>query len=150
MLVQTAQNPDFVQLNTQGYPTYAVSPGYSLTNATITTSDSISNIGVVGTQLNSEIKTGFDYTAYLAGLEGTRAASKIGQLHVRGDQVNSVSSASFRPANNHYGTGTGTAGPGSITAQVASQYFDTGGITGLGNTGAGLFARQIIRLRNKH
>jgi len=30
VLVQTAQNPDFVQLDTQGYPTYAVSPGYSL------------------------------------------------------------------------------------------------------------------------
>ena len=149
VLVQTAQNPDFVQLDTQGYPTYAVSPGYSLTNAVITTSDSISNIDVLGTQLNSEIKTGFDYTAYLAGLEGTRSASKIGLLHAIGDQVNSVSSASFRPANNHYGTGTGTAGPGSITAQVTSQKFDTGGKTGLGNTGAGLFARTIKRLRIK-
>ena len=78
VLVLTAQNPDFVQLDTQGYPTYAVSPGYSLTNAVITTSDTISNVGIVGTELNSEVKTGFDYTAYLAGLEGTRAASRSG------------------------------------------------------------------------
>jgi hypothetical protein len=149
VLVQTAQNPDFVQLVTQGYPTYAVSPGYSLTNATITTPGSINNVGVVGTELNSEVKTGFDYTAYLAGLEGTRAASSIGRLHLRGDQVNSVSSASFRPANNHYNQKTGTAGPGSITAQVLGGHADTGGKTGLGNTGAGLFARTIKRLRIK-
>jgi hypothetical protein len=144
VFVETAQNPNFVQLDTQGYPTYAVAPGYSLTNAVITTSGSINSIHVVGTELNSEVKTGFDYSAYIAGLEGTRSASAIRRLHLRGDQINSVSSASFRAANNHYSYLTGTAGPGSITVQAAGQALDTGGATGLGNTGAGLFARHII------
>jgi hypothetical protein len=150
VFVQTAQNPDFVQLDTQGYPTYAVAPGYSLTNAVITTTNSISNIGVVGTELNSEIKTGFDYSAYVAGLEGTRSASHIGRLHLNGSQINSVTSATVRPANNHYSTLTNTYGPGSITAQVVGARFDTNGTTGLGNTGAGLYARHIKRLRIKH
>ena len=74
MLVQTPQNPQYVQLREQGWPTYAVSPGYSLTNAVVTTSGSIGQVHIVGTQLNSEIKTGFDYSSYLAGLEGTRAS----------------------------------------------------------------------------
>ena len=74
VFVQTAQNPDFVQLGIQGYPTYAVAPGYSLTNAVITTSGSIGSVNIKGTPLNTEIKTGFDYQAYLAGLEGTRGA----------------------------------------------------------------------------
>jgi hypothetical protein len=147
VLAQTPQNPDFVQIVTQGYPLYAIVPGYSLTNAVITTSGSISNANVLGTELNSEVKTGFDYSAYLAGLEGTRSASHIGKLHLRGDQVNSVTSASFIPANHHYSFLTGTAGPGTITAQVTGLKYDTGGITGLGNTGAGLFARHIKRLR---
>ena len=147
VLTQTAQNPNFVQLGEQGYPSYAISPGYSLTNAVVTTSGSIGKIDVLGTELNSEVKTGFDYTAYVDGLEGTRGASQIRRLNLHGDQVNSVSSASFRPANNHYSFATGTAGPGKITAQVVGRPFDTGGLTGLGNTGAGLFARRIIRIR---
>ncbi len=75
---------------------------YSLTNAVIVTSGSIGNVNVVGTELNSEVKTGFDYTAYVAGLEGTRGASQIAKLKLKGDQINSDTSASFRPANNHY------------------------------------------------
>jgi hypothetical protein len=149
VFVETATNPDFVQLGIQGYPTYAVTPGNSITNALVITSGSIGSVNVQGTELNSEVKTGFDYTAYLAGLEGTRGASQIARLKLRGDQINSVSSASFRPANNHYSLATGTAGPGSITAQVVGSHFDTGGVTGLGNTGAGLFARHIKRLRIK-
>ncbi len=149
VVAETAQNPDFVQLGIQGYPSYTVAPGNSLTNATIVTSGSIGNVSVVGTELNSEVKTGFDYTAYLAGLEGTRGASQIARLKVKGDLVNSVSSASFRPANNHYNKLTGTAGPGSITTTGFGARYDTGGVTGLGNTGAGLFARHIKVVRPK-
>ena len=86
-LVQTAQNPDFVQLQEQGYPTYVASPGYSITNAVITTSGSIGQVNIAGTQLNTEIKTGFDYTAYTDGLEGVRSASSIrAQTEGRPDQ----------------------------------------------------------------
>jgi len=147
VLVQTAQNPLYVQLHEQGYPSYAASPGYSLTNAVVTTSGSIGQVNVVGTQLNSEIKTGFDYSAYLAGLQGTRGASHITRLKQRGDLVNSVGSASFIPTNHHYSTSTGVAGDGAITAQVKGTAYETGGKTGLGNTGAGLFARRLKLLR---
>jgi hypothetical protein len=146
VLVQTAQNPAFVQSRAQGYPTYVKSPGYSLTNALVTTSGSIGKVNIKGTPLNSEIKTGFDFTSYAAGLEGTRQGSAIKALRVKGDLVNSVASATFRPANNHYDH-TGTAGPGQINKNVTGANFDTNGKTGLGNTGAGTFARKITLLR---
>jgi hypothetical protein len=144
VLVRTPQNPQFVQFLQQGYPTYAVSPGYSLTNAAVVTTGSIGQVNVVGTQLNSEIKTGFDYTAFLGGLEGTRERrSAIARLLSEGDLVNSVGSASFRQADRNYSHSTGNRGQGSITAQVTGGRFSTGGTTALGNTGAGLFARRV-------
>jgi hypothetical protein len=149
VLVQTPTNPNYVQILMQGWPLYISSPGYSLTNAVITTSGSIGTSNIGGTQLNSEVKTGFDYTTYLQGLEGTRAASKIKALRTGGDLVNSDASASFRPANHHYAKGTGTAGPGQIAVDLGGKAYDTGGTTGLGNTGAGVFARKITALKNK-
>jgi hypothetical protein len=146
-LVQTAQNPLYVQLQEQGFTTYVASPGYSLTNAVITTTGSIGAVQVRGTQLNSEVKTGFDYSAYLDGLQGTRGASHIAALKQKGDLVNSVASASFIPANNHYSHSTGVRGNGQITANVTGSRIDTGGVTGLGNTGAGLFARRVKLLK---
>jgi hypothetical protein len=150
VFVETPTNPAFVQIPTQGYPSYAIAPGNAITNAVITTSGSIGTVDVLGSELNSEVKSGFDYTAYLAGLEGTRGASKIGPLtQKKGDQISSDTSASFRAANNHYSYLTGTAGPGTIAVASAGTAFDTGGTTGLGNTGAGLFARHITVVRRK-
>src|SRR5262249_55446694 len=85
VLGTTPQNPDFVQPKLQGWPTYSTNPGYALTNAVITTSQSIGQVGIVGTQLNTEIKAGFDYPSYAQGLEGTRAPSRIAALRQRGD-----------------------------------------------------------------
>jgi hypothetical protein len=140
---QTAQNPEFVQSREQGFPTYQASPGYALTNVVITTSGSIDNTTIAGSLQNTEIKTGFDYAAYVAGLEGTRAASHIGKLQVNGSLVNSDISATFRPAGHHYARRSGTAGAGSITGTVTGHAIDTGGTTGLGNTGSGVFARHL-------
>jgi hypothetical protein len=140
---QTAQNPLFVQSRERGFPFYQASPGYALTNAVIATTGSIDNASVVGSAQNTEIKTGFDYSAYVAGLEGTRSASQIGRLRVDGSLVNSDISATFRPAKHHYNRKTGTAGAGSITGNVSGSAIDTGGTTGLGNTGAGVFARHL-------
>ena len=98
----TAQNPNFVQTGSTGAATsYMVNPGTALTNAAITTQGSIGKVTVTGNQLNSEIKTGFDYQSYLAGLEATREASRIARLTQRGDLVSSVDSATFRPAKNY-------------------------------------------------
>jgi hypothetical protein len=145
-LVQTAQNPDFVQLQLQGYPTEVASPGYAITNGVITTSGSISKVSITGTELNTEIKTGFDYTSYLAGLQGTRNASHIAALKQKGDQINSVSSATYEAANNVYDRSTGTAGPGHIFNNRKGTKYYTGATSGLGNAGTGLFARHVKRL----
>ena len=100
----TAQNPNFVITgSTRTATSYMVNPGTALTNAAITTQGSIGKVTVTGDQLNSEIKTGFDYQSYLAGLEGTREASRIARLTQRGDLVSSVDSATFRPAKNTSG-----------------------------------------------
>jgi hypothetical protein len=140
---QTAQNPLFVQSREQGFPYYQASPGFALSNAVITTSGSIDSASVNGSLQNSEIKTGFDYSAYVAGLEGTRGASHIGRLRVNGSLVSSDISATFRPVNHHYTRQTGIAGNGRITGRVTGQALDTGGTTGLGNTGAGVFAKHL-------
>ena len=164
----TAQNPNFVQTGSTGAATsYMVNPGTALTNAAITTQGSIGHVTVTGDQLNSEIKTGFDYQSYLAGLQGTREASRIARLRQRGDLVSSVDSATFRPTKNTttgeyaYSYNTGTAGKGSITGTstaglghgvdaasyskvtIAGSAYNTGGRTALGNYGAGFFARRI-------
>ncbi len=163
----TAQNPKFVMTGSTGAATaYMVNPGTALTNAAITTQGSIGSVSVTGNQLNSEIKTGFDYQSYLAGLEATRAASRIARLTQRGDLINSVDSATVRPARNAttgqyvYRTSTATLGNGSITGtstaalghgRYAASYskatmpgaaINTGGRTALGNYGAGFFARR--------
>ncbi len=145
--VQTAQNPNYVQLEEQGFPTYVTSTGNALTNALILTSGSIGQANVSGISLNTEIKTGFDLTSFNAGLEGTRNPSAIQDARVKGDLTNTDVSATFRPANNHYDRKTGIAGPGKISGNFAGKKIDTGGKTGLGNTGAGFFARVIKRIK---
>jgi hypothetical protein len=170
-IYQTAQNPNFVQVQRLRYPTYyMVNPGTALTNAAITTDGSINNVQVNGSQLSSEIKTGFNYPSYVAGLQGTRGASRVGLIRQRGDLVNSVTSATFRPAKNTttgqfttgqyvYSLSTGTAGNGSITGTITGATspgiyagarshqrfpggaYNTNGRTALGNYGAGFFAR---------
>jgi len=145
VLVQTAQNPLFVQPQNQGSPLYVTSPGYSLSNVIVTTSGSIDNVNILGTQQYSEIKTGFDFASYVAGLEGTRAASQISNLQQSGDLINSDISATYRPSGNHYSHGSGVFGKGLIAGAYKGKNYVTGaeGTTGLGNTGAGLFARHV-------
>ena len=163
----TAQNPSLAVSGSTGAATsYLVTPGSALTNAAITTQGSIGSVKITGNQVNSEIKTGYDYQSYLAGLEATRAASRIARIKQRGDLINSVDSATFRAAADSsgqttYSYTTGTAGPGSITGtstvalghgidsasyakRVASgAAYSTGGRTALGNYGAGFYARRV-------
>ena len=166
----TAQNPNFVMTgSTRTATAYMTNPGTALTNSAITTQGSIGKVSVTGNQVNSEIKTGFDYQSYLAGLQATREASRIARITQRGDLVSSVDSATFRPAKNTttgqyvYSTSTGTAGRGSISGTataalghgldaassskttIPGQAYNTGGRTALGNYGAGFYARRVSR-----
>jgi hypothetical protein len=143
--VQTAQNPLFVQPQNQGSPLYVTSPGFALSNVIVATSGSIDNVDILGIQQQSEIKTGFDFSSYVAGLEGTRAASAISNLQQNGALINSAISATYRPSNNTNSHGSGVFGKGKIAGVYNGKNYITGteGTTGLGNTGAGLFARRV-------
>ncbi len=143
-VIQVAQNPRFVVLNTPGIPTNAtVQPGNALTSAAITSSGSIKKVAVTGDLVNSEIKSGFHFPSAAAGLEGTRAKSSVNKVHVNGNLVNGVLSATYRPGGNAYGSTNDVAGPGKITGKVSASHavYNTGATTALGNTGAGVFAR---------
>lgn len=141
VVTQTPSNPDFVQLFRQGSTVYIPRPGNAMTNSLIASAGDIGKVHIVGNQVNSEIKSGFDYDSFAAGLEGTRAASKIGPLSHRGNQVNGVTSATWRPFTNIYGTPFDTAGPGKIRGSFNGTVTDTQAVTPLGNIGAGFFAR---------
>jgi hypothetical protein len=138
---QSPSNPAFDQLFGTNTLTSVVQPGTAMANAVITTSGNIRHTKIVGNSISSEIKTGFHYPSYAAGLEGTRAASKIGKLKQTGSLLNSVTSATYRPFMNVYGTSADTRGPGKITGNLNGRLVSTGGTTALGNTGAGFFAR---------
>ena len=139
---QVPINPDFVQLYGQGHTTFIPSPGNAMTNALISSSGNIGHTVIVGTNQNSEIKSGFHYNSFAAGLEGTRAKSKIGPLHQSGNQLNAVTSATYRATTNHYGSTSDVAGPGTIKGNTLGTTTNTGAITPLNNVGAGYYARQ--------
>lgn len=139
--LQTSTNPEFVQQNTIGNPTYYVQPGNAMTSSTIASAGSIGKTHVVGNLQNSEIKAGYHYPSHAAGLEGTRAKSSIGPVTNKGDLVNGDITATVRPKNNNYNIATNTNGPGLIGGKARSHLYNSGGVTPLGNTGSGYYAR---------
>ena len=140
LILQTAGDPDYVQERRQGSTRYYSRPGNALTSAIIASSGSIGETTVVGNAVNSEIKAGFHYPSFVAGLEGTRAASRIGPVRYRGDLVDSVVSSTYRPFQRVYGTPADVVGPGSIRGRFQGNLVQTGTITALGNRGTGFFA----------
>ncbi|GAC1463968.1 MAG: hypothetical protein NVSMB9_02090 [Isosphaeraceae bacterium] len=139
---QIPSNPDFVQIFRQGNTAYIPRPGNALTNALIVSSGDIGRVHIKGDAVNSEIKSGFHYPSYAAGLEGTRAPSRISRLRHEGNLTNSVTSATYRPYLHYYGTPADQAGPGSIRGNFRGIVSNTRGITSLGNVGAGFYARS--------
>jgi hypothetical protein len=87
MILQHSPDPDFIQLLRQGQTHYFARPGNAFTFAAVTTDGNINATDIVGNAEASEIKTGFNYKSYLAGLEGTRSPSAINRLRMRGDQT---------------------------------------------------------------
>lgn len=147
MILQTSSDPDFVQLLRKGSTRFYARPGNALTTAAITTQGNIDNVRITGNSQSSEIKTGFDYSSYIAGLEATRSPSAIRRYVQRGDLVDSVVSASYRPGGGYYGDATNgistdQAGPGRIRGNLLGVRAFAGGQTALGNYGAGVYARH--------
>lgn len=141
VVTQSPTNPDFTQINLPGTLVTIPRPGNALTNAAIISSGKIGKVHIVGNQVNSEIKSGFHYPSYSVGLEGTRAPSRTGPVKQTGSLVNGVTSATWRPYLNVYGTPVDTAGPGRIRGNLNGTIVTTNGVTALGNVGAGFYAR---------
>lgn len=142
LILQTAGDPDFTQTRRTGSTRFFSRPGNAFTSAIIASSGSIGETTVVGNAVNSEIKAGFHYPSFVAGLEGTRASSRIGPVHYRGDLVDSVVSSTYRPFRRVYGTPSDIAGSGSIRGRFDGNLVQTGTITALGNRGTGFFAAR--------
>lgn len=139
-ILQTAGDPDYIQARRQGSTRYFTRPGSALSSAIIASSGSIGETTIVGNATSSEIKAGFHYPSFAAGLEGTRAPSRIGPVNYRGDLIDSVVSSTYRPYRRVYGTPADIVGPGSIRGRFRGNLVQTGAITALGNRGAGFFA----------
>jgi hypothetical protein len=141
-ILLVSMNPNKIMQFRQGYTTWYPKAGNALTNAAIVSSGSIGQTTIVGNQQNSEIKSGFHYPSYLAGLEGTRAPSRIGPYSQRGDLIDSVVSATYRPVDSIYGNGNDIAGPGGIRGNLHGALFTEAGVTALNNAGLGFYARH--------
>lgn len=137
-----SQDPNLIQSGRHGYITYSTYPGAALTNALIVSQGSIGKSTIVGTSLQSEIKSGFNYQSFLAGLSGSRTPSHIGPIRYRGNLVNSVVSATYRVAGRAYGVPGDHRGPGSISGTFTGIRYYSGLPTPLNRLGAGFYARH--------
>lgn len=150
LILTTNQDPDFIQNQRTGSTTYFARPGNALTSAGIVAQDGIGRVNIVGNSQNSEIAAGFDYNSYSAGLEGMRIPSRINRFDQRGDLIDSVVAATYRPKDYVYGNidaagqTNDEAGPGLIRGRFQGLLADTQNQTALGNYGAGFYARKKL------
>jgi hypothetical protein len=142
VIQQTPQDPDYMQLKRTNSTYYVSRPGTALTSAAITSATDFGHVSVIGNTLGSEIKAGFSYPSYTAGLEGTRAASTVKKLDMKGDTVDAVNSATYRPVDGIYGNSNDAAGNGTIIGNQLGNLFVNGRQTALTNLGTGNYARN--------
>ena len=141
--LQTSQDPAKIQSGLNQTTVYVNRPGRAVTQSLVSAGGSIGPVNIVGDQVNSEIKAGYNYYAAIGGAEGVSGKSSVGPIKVRGDLVDSVVSSSYRPNDGVYGNGNDTAGNGTITGARSGQIYRTAsGKTVLGNQGSGFFARH--------
>lgn len=150
-VLQPVQDPTFAQQRRTNWTNFYTRPGRAMTNAAIVTDGSMSNLNIVGDLQSTEIKAGANYQALLQGTEPVRSPSRIHNIRVRGNLIDSVVSSTYSPGpDRHYGTVIETdngpvtddeAGPGGITGRLQHGGLYLGGSTTvLNNTGAGFFA----------
>lgn len=144
LILQTGQDPDFAQLDRQGDTKFYPRAGQALVNAAIVSAGSIGSVNQVGLSQQSEIAAGYHYRSFEAGLEPVRAKSTIAHFRQRGDLVDSVVSATYRPGAGIYGSSTSVAGPGIIKGNLKGRLYQTGSQTVLSNFGSGIFAKTKI------
>jgi hypothetical protein len=135
----TSNNPANIQTS-PGSTRWFGKAGKALNYAAIVANGNIEVAKVSGDLTRSEIKAGYSITAAEQGLPTTKAASKIKKLHIKGDLVDSVVSASYQPSATGYGSTGSVAGAGSINGVFTGSVINTGLTTALGNLGSGFFA----------
>lgn len=147
---QVPANPLTIQNSGIGTVNYIRRPGTALTNVTMTANEGIGNTNIVGDSKNSLVASGFDYVSFRQGLDPVRQPSRIGRYTQRGDLVDSVIAASYRPNDGVYGTPNDLAGQGAISGRLTGNLFRTPGDavdqvpTGAPLVrGAGFFARRL-------
>ena len=115
-LVQTAQNPDFVQLQEQGYPTYVASPGYSThqRRSSRRRDRSARSTSLAPSSTPRSRPASTTRRTSTGSREPEAPARSRPSSKGRPDQSPVLGTRSV-PANNHYDKLTGTAGPGQIT-----------------------------------
>jgi hypothetical protein len=139
---QTSQNPAAIQAGLAGTEITVNRAGQAFTESLVAAGGSIGKIHIVGDLTGSEIKAGYNYYAAIGGSDGVTGSSTVGPLTLRGDVVDSVISASFRPNPSTGSYKGGTAGDGTVTGVRSGQILTTAaGSTVLGNTGSGIFAK---------
>jgi hypothetical protein len=153
LILQTTQDPDFVQQDRTNSTTFYSRPGNALTSAAITTTGSIGDVHIVGNGQYSEIRSGFDLPSDNAGLDPTSEPSHIGRYRQRGDLVDTVVAASYRVGpDGILGTDDDQAGRGAIRGHFNGRLF-TNNINGtpgfttstptiLRDQGVGFYARR--------
>ncbi len=144
LIRQTPQDPDIIQYRRQGSTLYFTRPGNAATNAAIVSSGSIGRTTIVGNLQTSEVRSGFSYSSYIAGLEPVRSPSSIGRVRMRGDVVDSVIAASYRPVDRVFGNGNDIAAKGKITGNLTGNLASAGQATALGDAGTGFFAQKKV------
>jgi hypothetical protein len=142
LVVQTPVDPASIKNGIGG--TNSVSrPGTAVTSSLISAAGSIGKTKITGDVQNSEIKSGYNYTSAIEGVDGVSGTSSIGPVTLNGNLINSVLTASYRANDGVYGNGNDTAGNGTITGtQDGENLNTTGGTTVLGNQGSGVYARS--------
>jgi hypothetical protein len=151
LILQTPNNPDFMQIDRTGTTKFFARPGWAMTNAAIVSAGSIGKTRIVGNAQASEIAAGFDYPSFTAGLEPVRSPSVVRRFQQRGDLVDAVISSTYRPTNAIFGdfnprngTTDDVAGPGQIAGNLHGRLFNASSETALSNFGVGFYARRKI------
>jgi hypothetical protein len=137
-------DPDLMQLYRQGSTTLYARPGSALTNAAIVTQESMNEVTIVGNSKSSQVNSGFDYNSYIAGLDPTRSPSHIRKFRQKGDLIDSVVAASYRPTDGVYGNDDDQPQRGSIEGNLRGRLYDVGTQTALGYRGVGIYARNKV------
>lgn len=139
-VLQETQVPPLIQELRQNYNRWFTRPGIAMASAVVTTTGSIDNLHVVGDSFQSNVHTGFDYNSFQAGLEPTRGASKVDNYHQKGDLVDTVVSASWRPVDDTFGNGNDIRGNGTINGTLQGGRYNGGKTTALSYAGNGVYA----------